>query len=414
MRIFKEDSLDDFLPGKLDKKKYINLYFTAAEGDGDDIDQVLYRLEDDISYRCSNNLRYFSVIVKNSQKDILKFFEDFTLACKCDNLRFFNLRIMTQDTDRPKPLDIWSVNINDKDCFSLDPERLTAAVMKNLKESRLYKGNSIRESSSKEEYGALNTQFNNIFAMTPKAEKYEDDLLSAIEDAKDGDVDAEIFLLNKSKKMIFHVFFSNFIGKEAPKKVIAVRISNGEFDDFLDLVYIAFNKAIKAFKPDVYDDIKIGNFQYYLGKYLKAEANSWNLKEKKDPVTGSIHPDGMTSETESKGAGTGNAWDSFVGGTEDEATLDFIEDWKDFAKSPEMNEPFSKKVKTTRKKVFAQVLAGEKSISDIAKDLGVTKTTVYTAINSIGKILKDYGIDQRTFAKILKTDPDAILKPLKR
>lgn len=414
MRYLKEDSLDDFLPGKLDKKKYINLYFTAAEEDGDAVDQVLYRLEDDISYRCSNNLRHFSVIVKNSRKDILKFFEDFTLACKCDNLRFFNLRIMTQDTNRPKPLDIWSVSINNKDCFSLDPERLTAAVMKNLQESRLYKGNSIREASSKEEYGALNAQFNNAFTMTPKAEAYEDDFLSALEDAKDGDADAEIYLINKSKKTIFHVFWTNFIGKEAPKKVIAMRIANDEFNDFLALVYIAFNKAIKAFKPDVYDDIKIGNFQYYLGRYLKAEAVSWNLKEKEDPINDSIHPDEMTSETESKGDGTGNAWDTLVGGVEDESTLDFIEDWKDFAKSPEMNEPFSKKVKTPRRKILARILGKEKSIPEIADELGVTKTTIYGAINSISSVLKNYSIDKNVLAKVLKSSPDTILKPLKR
>lgn len=266
--------------------------------------------------------------------------------------------------------------------------------------------------ATEENYGELNSQFDEMFAMTSAAEDYKDDLEGAIEDAKDGNDDAELYLLNKCKKMIFYVFWTNFIGKEASKKVAKIRIANGEFEDFLALVYIAFDKAIKAFKPSAYDNMKLGNFQYYLGRYLKAEAISWNTKEKEDPTADSIRPDGMTSETESKGAGTGNAWDTLVGGTEDESTADFIEDWKLFAKSPELNEPLSKKVKTPRKKVLAQVLTGKKSIPDIAKDLDVTKTTIYTAISDVGKVLKDYGIDQQTMAKVLKTDPDAILKPL--
>lgn len=265
---------------------------------------------------------------------------------------------------------------------------------------------------TKENYGELNSQFDEMFAMTSAAEEYEDNLEDAVEDAKGGNSDAELYLLNKCKKMIFYVFWTNFIGKETPKKVAKIRIANGEFEDFLALVYIAFDKAIKAFKPSAYDNMKLGNFQYYLGRYLKAEAISWNTKEKEDPTADSIRPDGMTSETESKCAGTGSAWDTLVGGTEDESTTDFIEDWKLFAKSPELNKPFSKKVKTSRKKVLAQVLTGEKSIPDIAKDLGVTKTTVYTAISDICKILKDYGIYQQAIAKALKTDPDAVLKPL--
>lgn len=266
--------------------------------------------------------------------------------------------------------------------------------------------------ATEENYGELNSQFDEMFAMTSAAEDYKDDLEGAIEDAKDGNDDAELYLLNKCKKMIFYVFWTNFIGKEASKNIAKIRIANGEFEDFLALVYIAFDKAIKAFKPSAYDNMKLGNFQYYLGRYLKAEAISWNTKEKEDPTADSIRPDGMTSETESKGAGTGNAWDTLVGGTEDESTADFIEDWKLFAKSPELNEPLSKKVKTPRKKVLAQVLTGKKSIPDIAKDLDVTKTTIYTAISDVGKVLKDYGIDQQTMAKVLKTDPDAILKPL--
>lgn len=265
--------------------------------------------------------------------------------------------------------------------------------------------------AKEDNYGALNSQFDELFAMTDKAREYEDDILGAIFDAKEGDDDAEIFLLNKCKKMIFYTFWTNFIGKEASKKVIKMRIANGEFGDFLSLVYIAFEKAIKAFNPDEYQDMKIGNFQYYLGRYLKAEAISYNNKEDDDPTKGAINPDGMTSETESKGAGTGNAWDSMVGGAEDEHDADFLEDWKDFCRDPRMNEPLSKKISTPRKTVIAKVLTGEKTVPQIADELGVTKATLYSALD-IGDILKDHGITQSEMARYLKIDPDAILGPL--
>jgi hypothetical protein len=265
--------------------------------------------------------------------------------------------------------------------------------------------------AKEDNYGALNSQFDELFAMTDKAREYEDDLIGAIFDAKDGDDDAEIFLLNKCKKMIFYTFWTNFIGKEASKKVIRMRLANGEFGDFLSLVYIAFEKAIKAFNPDEYQDMKIGNFQYYLGRYLKAEAISYNNKEDEDPTKGAINPDGMTSETESKGAGTGNAWDSMIGGAEDEHDADFFEDWKGFCRDPRMNEPLSKKVSTPRKTVIAKVLKGDKTVPQIADELGVTKATLYSALD-IGDILKDHGISQSEMARYLKIDPDKIIKPL--
>lgn len=261
-------------------------------------------------------------------------------------------------------------------------------------------------------YGFLNSQFDETFAMTDAAKEYEvGNLNDAIAAAKKGDDDAELFLLNKSKKMIFHVFWDNFIGKSAPKKVIKMRLANDEFGDFLSLVYIAFEKAIKAFDPGKYNDIKIGNFQYYLGRYLKAEAISWNKKEEDDPTSSSVRPDGMNSETESKGAGNGNAWDSLVGGSEDESNLDFIEDWKDFCNDPRMNEPLSKKVSASRKSILSKLLQG-KSVPQLADELGITKATAYSNIN-FGDILKDYGIDQSQMAKVLSVDPDAILNPLK-
>ena len=120
----------------------------------------------------------------------------------------------------------------------------------------------------------------------------------------------------------------------------------------------------------------------------------------------------MTSESESKGAGTGNAWDSFIGGSEDEHEEEFFSDWKDFCNDPRINEPLSKKVSTPRKAVLAKVLAGDKTIPQIADELGVTKATLYSALN-IGSILKDHGIDQSEMSRYLRTDPDAILNPLK-
>lgn len=265
---------------------------------------------------------------------------------------------------------------------------------------------------SDEGYGTLNNQFDRVFSLTPKAKEYENNLEDAIIDAKDGNDDAEIFLVNKCKKMIFYVFWSNFIGEKASKKVIARRLANGEFDDFLSLVYIAFEKAIKAFSLKSYDKIKIGNFQYYLGRYLKAEAISYNTKENDDPSSKAIRPDSITSETERKGEGTGNAWDYIVGGVEDENYVDFLENWKDFCNDPRMSEPLSKKIKTPRKEVLAKILAGTKTIPQIADELGITKATLYSAID-IGDILSDNGIDQSEMAKYLKAYPDELISKLR-
>ena len=265
---------------------------------------------------------------------------------------------------------------------------------------------------SDEGYGSLNNQFDRVFTLTPKAQEYEKDLEGAIADAKRGSDDAEIFLISKCKKMIFHVFWANFIGEKASKRVIARRLANDEFNDFLSLVYIAFEKAIKAFSLASYDKVKIGNFQYYLGRYLKAEAISYNTRENDDPSSKAIRPDSVTSETESKGSGTGNAWDYIVGGAEDENYVDFLENWKDFCNDPRMSEPLSKKIKTPRKLVLAKILSGDKTIPQIADELGITKATLYSAID-IGDILSDNGIEQSEMAKYLKAYPDELINKLR-
>lgn len=258
-------------------------------------------------------------------------------------------------------------------------------------------------------YGSLNSEFNKIFKLTPESLKYADNLEEAIFDAKNGNDDAELYLLNKSKNMIFSVFWKNFIGKEASKRVMKLRISNGAFHDFVSLIYIAFEKAVKAFDPKKYSKIKIGNFQYYLGRYLKAEAISYNIKKSSDPLDSAISPDGMDSEN--KEEGNRSAWDSFVGGKEDEYERDFIDSWKDFCNDPRMNDYLSKKVKKPLRQVLKTVLSGKYSIPQIAEKLGITKASLYNAID-IGDILKDYNIDQSELSKYLRSDPDLLLKYL--
>lgn len=257
-------------------------------------------------------------------------------------------------------------------------------------------------------YGSLNSEFNKIFKLTPESLKYADNIEEAIADAKDGNDDAELYLLNKSKNMIFHVFWKNFIGKEASKRVMKLRIANGAFNDFVSLIYIAFEKAVKAFDIKKYSKIKIGNFQYYLGRYLKAEAISYNTKNKSDPLDSAISPDGMDTEKEE---GNRSAWDSFVGGKEDEYDSDFIDSWKDFCNDPRMNDSLSKKVKKPLRQVLKTVLSGKYTIPQIAEKLGITKASLYNAID-IGDILKDYNIDQSEMSKYLRTDPDLLLKYL--
>lgn len=238
-----------------------------------------------------------------------------------------------------------------------------------------------------------------------------EDLGKIIEDAKAGNEYAECYLIIAARKMCYYVFWKVFIGSAASAKVIKARLDNGDFSDFIGIMYIAFDKAIKSFKPKIYKDgtMKIGNWQYWFGQYLRMDAISENIQRAKDPNENALNPDGM--DDSEKGGAT--AWDKLTG---DNATKldfdDFTSDWREFCNDPEMNESASKKVNVPKRKILAMALRG-KSIPEIASKLGVAKNTIYAAMD-FGNLLKKYDIDQNELARKLHDDPDLVIGMLER
>lgn len=238
-----------------------------------------------------------------------------------------------------------------------------------------------------------------------------EDLGKIIEDAKAGNEYAECYLIIAARKMCYYIFWKVFIGSAASAKVIKARLDNGDFSDFIGIMYIAFDKAIKSFKPKIYKDgtMKIGNWQYWFGQYLRMDAISENIQRAKDPNENALNPDGM--DDSEKGGAT--AWDKLTGDNATEIDVDdFSADWRDFCNDPEMNESASKKVNVPKRKILAMALRG-KSIPEIASKLGVAKNTIYAAMD-FGDLLKKYDIDQNELARKLHDDPDLVIGMLER
>lgn len=238
-----------------------------------------------------------------------------------------------------------------------------------------------------------------------------EDLGKIIEDAKAGNEYAECYLIIAARKMCYYIFWKVFIGSAASAKVIKARLDNGDFNDFIGIMYIAFDKAIKSFKPKIYKDgtMKIGNWQYWFGQYLRMDAISENIQRAKDPNENALNPDGM--DDSEKGGAT--AWDKLTGENATEIDVDdFSADWRDFCNDPEMNESASKKVNVPKRKILAMALRG-KSIPEIASKLGVAKNTIYSAMD-FGDLLKKYDIDQNELARKLHDDPDLVIGMLER
>lgn len=238
-----------------------------------------------------------------------------------------------------------------------------------------------------------------------------EDLGKIIEDAKAGNEYAECYLIIAARKMCYYIFWKVFIGSAASAKVIKARLDNGDFNDFIGIMYIAFDKAIKSFKPKIYKDgtMKIGNWQYWFGQYLRMDAISENIQRAKDPNENALNPDGM--DDSEKGGAT--AWDKLTGDNATEIDVDdFSADWRDFCNDPEMNESASKKVNVPKRKILAMALRG-KSIPEIASELGVAKNTIYSAMD-FGDLLKKYDIDQNELARKLHDDPDLVIGMLER
>ena len=284
---------------------------------------------------------------------------------------------------------------------------------------RLDKNDYIEFRNELKANGSLSSKFDDeFFNSVYPGRGYKDyvasvgeDLGKIIEDAKAGNEYAECYLIIAARKMCYYVFWKVFIGSAASAKVIKARLDNGDFSDFIGIMYIAFDKAIKSFKPKIYKDgtMKIGNWQYWFGQYLRMDAISENIQRAKDPNENALSPDGM--DDSEKGGAT--AWDKLTG---DNATKldfdDFASDWREFCNDPEMNESASKKVNVPKRKILAMALRG-KSIPEIASKLGVVKNTIYAAMD-FGNLLKKYDIDQNELARKLHDDPDLVIGMLER
>lgn len=241
----------------------------------------------------------------------------------------------------------------------------------------------------------------------------DNDLGQIIEDAKAGNEYAECYLIIAARKMCYYVFWKVFIGHAASAKVIATRLDNGDFGEFIGIMFIAFDKAIRSFKPKTYKDgtMKIGNWQYWFGQYLRMDCISENVQRAKDPIEGAMAPDGM--DDSEKGGAT--AWDKVTG--EEHASHieadEFTDSWLEFCNDPSLDEPCSKKVNFPKRKLIADILEGKKSLPEIAEEAGVAKNTLYSAAN-VGSLLAKYDINQEMLAKALHDDPEKVLSMLRK
>lgn len=267
--------------------------------------------------------------------------------------------------------------------------------------------------------GSLTSKFDREFfdAVYPGSgykeyvESTNKDLATIITDAKAGNEYAECYLLIAARKMAYFVFWKVFIGSAASAKVIRQRLDNGDFGEFIGIMYIAFDKAIKSFRIDKYKTLKLGNWQYWFGQYLRMDCISENVHRSRDPDEAAIRPDGM--EDSEKGGAT--AWDK-VTGEENAYHLDtdeFTASWQEFCDDPELDKPCNKKVDVPLRYIIADVLEGKKTLPEIAADYGVSKNTLYSAVN-VGHLLSSHDVDQNELAKQLHTDPDKVLKMLRK
>lgn len=264
--------------------------------------------------------------------------------------------------------------------------------------------------------GSLSSKFDKEFfdAVYPGSgykeyvESTNKDLATIITDAKADNEYAECYLLIAARKMAYFVFWKVFIGANASGKVVRRRLDNGDFGEFISLMYIAFNKAIKSFNLDKYKTLKLGNWQYWFGQYLRMDCISENIKRSHDEDA--IHPDGM--EDSEKGGAT--AWDK-VTGDENAHHLDvdeFTPSWKEFCDDPALDARCNKNVDAPLRNIIADVLEG-KTVPEIAAEYGVSKNTLYSAVD-VGPLLKQHDISQSELAKMLHTDPDKVLRMLRK
>ena len=293
----------------------------------------------------------------------------------------------------------------------------------------------------------FNSAFDAYFTANKSYKDYAaevgDDLAQVIDDAKNGSGEdqenARYYLIINAKDMIYKVCWNNFLkvkpiklplsekdkldGKKdtlkdqvrtvaLSNKELAARLNNGGFEDFCPFVFIALDKCLKAFNSDKYDKVKIGNWQWYFGRYLKAEAIMENYDIYiNNPTENAIHPD---SEND---VGVGDAaasyWDDLqgnnVGLASNQEHDEFTDAWADLCNDSSLDSS-----KDDVRGIVADLLRG-KEISEIAANRGCSKNKIrYSIAASFGDLCKKYDISQSDLAQNLHKNPDKLLRMLEK
>lgn len=246
------------------------------------------------------------------------------------------------------------------------------------------KAEKLCESNSSKDLGNI---FDNYYKLDSKVEQKflndnNNDFDSILQAARDGDSTAKIYLIKSCKNRLLKVFWVNFLGKSANGKIIRARIANGDFEDFLGIVYDAFDKAINSFDESRYVDgtDKLHSFQYWMGQYAKNDSIASNVASNKDLINRSIHPDSMSGDSDDENNTSDRQWDKLTAGLSEKNTIEeedaFLSQWKKAAQDPEW------KGKYPWGKILKYLLKGN-SVADTATKFGCSKNTIRNKIFTI-------------------------------
>jgi hypothetical protein len=150
-RDLKEDSLDDFIPGLLSKRPFINFYFQVRYfnyygKESQACRELCNGLENFHSVEdCTTTGKAVSAVVENNPEAIRAFFTDLVELCHQNNTRFWYMHFKTQENELAEPISCYCPKIDNDTCESLDVEKLIQAVVVYLKESKRH---SIKENEA--------------------------------------------------------------------------------------------------------------------------------------------------------------------------------------------------------------------------------------------------------------------------
>lgn len=257
--------------------------------------------------------------------------------------------------------------------------------------------------------------------------------------AQGGDIPAVNYLYLQLIPQIAGVFWNNFLGKNARHR--RRRIDQGETLEYASMVYEVLLSAsiqmgdeddvkakmkvrsgsddveqeyaalmgtaspLRTFDPSVFDENTdvISKFGYYLIGALKNEATKHNRRERRGGLTGkrgkSETPDDIgnvsyegTFENDTDSAAT----------ADDFARTENEDSWERFARDPVLDsgrEPTTREVLRT----FLQQGVDNFDVTAVAEDFGTTNQTIRNRLAGMSSLFQKHGIDQQTFAQLLRS-----------